>query len=239
MESFPAVERLDEDAADRVETRVRRDGIDALGYKLRAISSVLFPSEEDVNEALVECELTAAIAGRPTPALGRHPGLLAWVEERRERWPTFGSSQLGYPHAAARNLRIGPSAPRSRAAAEGREAQWDAELDDLIRRLDPTPAEPLNWWERTSPIALTVVTGIAPPAVATRLGLDPDGGELALFHDVWAGRDYDGLHLAVQIGELRNRSVIVEPNGWLMTDHARVVRVSQGGSPTTKPDPDG
>jgi hypothetical protein len=43
------VERLDDEAAVRVEQRLRRSGPGELEYRERAISHVPFPSEEDVE----------------------------------------------------------------------------------------------------------------------------------------------------------------------------------------------
>jgi hypothetical protein len=228
------VERLDDEAAARVEAALRRNGPGALGDFFRAVSlaevaAVL--AETDVEAALVACELSAALAGRPAPVLKGHPSLVAWVDEWRRRWPSFGSVQLGEPHSVARQLRQNRSSvTRDRAVAAGRELRWDAELDELIVRLTPRPQVSREWWELSQDITLSVVTGVSAVEVATRLGVDPSGGTLVRFHEVWDGHEYDGVHLAAQIDQLEGRTLIIEPIGWLMSDDDRAGRLSVGGS---------
>jgi len=77
---------------------------------------------------------------------------------------------------------------------------------------------------------LTVVSGIAAADVAARLGVDPRESVPVRFDNVWDEHDYDAVHLAAQVDELDGHTVIIEPNGWLMTANTRTERVSIGGS---------
>jgi hypothetical protein len=199
----------------------------------RAISFTPFepvPSELDIEAALLGCELSVALARRPAPALEPYPELGALVENYLGTMGPFGGPQLAEPHLRARLLRDHPSALRDHAVREGWAAQFDADLEDLIARLNPSISKaPRPWWQQIDDITLTVVHGHA-PAVEARLGVDRASARKLRFWDVWDGVPYDGVHLAVQIDELDSHAVIVEPTGWLLTSERLARQVSVGTS---------
>ena len=224
---------LSNEAATRVEAALRSRGPGALGDYLRPLEHARFStfSESEIDQALVACELSAALAGRPAPALSGHPGLRSWVDEFLSRMPPFGPAQLSLPHAVARTIRSHDhSGIRGRPDSEDDESEWDDQLDELIERLNPSPSTLTPWWEMIDAVTVTAVSGLGAREVVSRLGGDPRSGFALRFREVWADHPYDGVHLAAQIDELEGQTTVVEPNGWLMSTDSVAAEVSRGSS---------
>jgi hypothetical protein len=225
--------RFSEDAVARAASalRARPDGLHALVGAISISQSDPPPSELDIETALLGCELSVALAGRPAPALELYPELVALVGAYVTTIGAFGSPQLGEAHARARMLRDHASAARDRAAQEGRAAEWGDDLDDLIARLHPGMSTgPRPWWQEIDDITLTLVRDRTRTELATRLGLDASAGKLRRFWEVWGGVPYDGIHLALQVDELPGQGVIIEPTGWVLTTDHIAERLSVGTS---------
>ena len=84
-------------------------------------------------------------------------------------------------------------------------------------------------WSDLMAVTVTFVKGVSPAEVVRRLGRDPTSGENLLHEDVWelpgAGAE---LQLAVQVDEIDGVTVIIEPNGWLLTTPEYAEAVSGG-----------
>jgi hypothetical protein len=226
--------RFSEDAVARVLSLARSQRINqAIGEIHRQIEFTPFqppPTELDAEAALLACELAVALARRPAPALTPYPELLAAVDHHLETFGAFGGPQLGNPHATARLLRDRAYQLRDRVVRESRTSDWEADIEDLIARLNPTvSSQPRPWWQQIDDITLTIMRGATPSEVESRLGLSRSSAKQMLFWNVWDGVAYDGIHLAVQIDELDDHTVICEPTGWVLTNERIATNVSVGG----------
>jgi len=79
-------------------------------------------------------------------------------------------------------------------------------------------------------VTVTFVRGVSPDEVIRRLGANPSAGTEMLHSDVWEtqGQGYE-FHLGVQVDVVDAWTVIVEPNGWMLTSPGTAERVSVGG----------
>ena len=84
-------------------------------------------------------------------------------------------------------------------------------------------------WSDLMAVTVTFVRGVAPVDVVRRLGRDPSAAGDLLHEQVWelqgAGAE---LQLAVQVDEIDGVTVIIEPNGWLLTTAQHAEAVSRG-----------
>jgi hypothetical protein len=78
-------------------------------------------------------------------------------------------------------------------------------------------------------VTVTFVKGVAPDEVVRRLGRDPSSGESLLHEQVWERQGQGGeLQLSVQVDQVEDVTVIIEPNGWLLTAPQVAQAVSAG-----------
>lgn len=84
-------------------------------------------------------------------------------------------------------------------------------------------------WVDIEAIALTFLRGARPEDVVHVLRLDPSSERLRTFDEAEADPDVSSDAFPVQLEELEGWLVVVEPNGFLMTDHDVLLRLSRGG----------
>ena len=79
-------------------------------------------------------------------------------------------------------------------------------------------------------VTVTFVRDVRSEELVLRLGADPSAGVEMLHHEVWEaqGQGYD-FRLGVQVDQMDGWTVVVEPNGWLLTVPATAELVSAGG----------
>jgi hypothetical protein len=84
-------------------------------------------------------------------------------------------------------------------------------------------------WSDLMAVTVTFVKGVSPAEAVRRLRRDPASAENLLHEEVWelqgAGAE---LQLGIQVDELNDLTVIIEPNGWLLTTPEYAEAVSQG-----------
>lgn len=98
-------------------------------------------------------------------------------------------------------------------------------------RLDAkTCSVPEADWTDLMALTVTFVRGVSPDAVVRRLGADPSAGVEMLHHEVWEAQGSGAeFQLGVQVDQVDGWTVVVEPNGWLLTAQGTAESVSAGG----------
>ena len=85
-------------------------------------------------------------------------------------------------------------------------------------------------WTDLMAVTVTFARGVSPEEVVRRLGADPSAGVDMLHHEVLEaqGEGYD-FRLGVQVDQVDGWTVVVEPNGWLLTVPDTAESVSASG----------
>jgi uncharacterized protein DUF6461 len=87
-----------------------------------------------------------------------------------------------------------------------------------------------DWVDDIDALTVTLIQGVELQQVGEALGVDWSSERLATFDGAFDGLDPEGWDYPVQVEELDGWLVVVEPNGWFLSDDEKLGELSREGA---------